>query len=72
MVDSIKHRGPDDSGIYIDNKISLGHTRLSIIAWNKEYLCSVSISELSGNSLPLWIFKSLKNFLSLYNLLNIN
>ena len=28
---SIKHRGPDDDGIFIDKKISLGQTRLAII-----------------------------------------
>ena len=27
----IKHRGPDDSGIFCDKNISLGHRRLSII-----------------------------------------
>jgi asparagine synthase (glutamine-hydrolysing) len=26
-----RHRGPDDNGIYVDDHISLGHTRLSII-----------------------------------------
>ncbi len=31
MMEKIKHRGPDDSGIYIDNEIALGHLRLSII-----------------------------------------
>src|SRR5674536_169010 len=31
MVDSIKHRGPDDTGFYIDDHIGLGHARLSII-----------------------------------------
>ncbi len=33
MTDSIKHRGPDDSGIFIssDGKVGLGHRRLSII-----------------------------------------
>ena len=31
MMSSINHRGPDDSGHYIDDNISLGHTRLSII-----------------------------------------
>ena len=30
---SLSHRGPDDSGIYLDhkNKVALGHQRLSII-----------------------------------------
>ncbi len=27
---SLKHRGPDSNGIYIDSHIGLGHTRLSI------------------------------------------
>lgn len=31
MLTSINHRGPDDSGIYEDEKISLGHARLSIL-----------------------------------------
>ncbi|NQV78097.1 MAG: asparagine synthase (glutamine-hydrolyzing) [Lutibacter sp.] len=31
MVKSIEHRGPDNSGIYLDKNISLGHQRLSII-----------------------------------------
>ncbi|MEW6096778.1 MAG: asparagine synthase (glutamine-hydrolyzing) [bacterium] len=31
MCDVVKHRGPDDEGIYINNNIGLGHRRLSII-----------------------------------------
>lgn len=31
MTASLKHRGPDESGIYLDESIALGHTRLSII-----------------------------------------
>ncbi len=31
MSDQIVHRGPDDSGTYIDGPIGLGHRRLSII-----------------------------------------
>ncbi len=31
MVDSIKHRGPDDSGLYFSGDVALGHTRLSIL-----------------------------------------
>lgn len=31
MNDAIKHRGPDDRGIYVDDKVSLGHRSLSII-----------------------------------------
>lgn len=31
MRDILEHRGPDDSGFYINNNIGLGHRRLSII-----------------------------------------
>jgi len=31
MLGVLKHRGPDDQGIYLDEFISLGHARLSII-----------------------------------------
>ncbi|WNM18850.1 asparagine synthase (glutamine-hydrolyzing) [Flavobacterium capsici] len=31
MRDVLEHRGPDDSGIYLNNNIGLGHRRLSII-----------------------------------------
>jgi len=31
MTDAIRHRGPDDEGIYINQQIGLGHRRLSII-----------------------------------------
>ena len=31
MTDILHHRGPDESGIYLDDYIALGHARLSII-----------------------------------------
>ena len=31
MMDSIKHRGPDDEGKYIDGNVALGFRRLSIV-----------------------------------------
>ena len=31
MTDSIRHRGPDDSGHFVNDNVSLGHRRLSII-----------------------------------------
>ncbi len=31
MISAIRHRGPDDSGLYTDNGCGLGHRRLSII-----------------------------------------
>jgi len=31
MAKTLRHRGPDDLGFYVDSDVSLGHTRLSII-----------------------------------------
>jgi len=31
MMTQIRHRGPDQSGIYLDDRVGLGHLRLSII-----------------------------------------
>jgi len=31
MAEAMKHRGPDDRGSFLDDKVSLGHTRLSIL-----------------------------------------
>jgi len=31
MLDAIRHRGPDDEGIYLGTQVALGHRRLSII-----------------------------------------
>lgn len=31
MRDVIKHRGPDDQGLFVDGRIGLGHRRLSIV-----------------------------------------
>ena len=31
MNTKIAHRGPDDEGVFVDENISLGHRRLSII-----------------------------------------
>ena len=34
MADALEHRGPDDSGLFMDKHIGLGHRRLSIIDLN--------------------------------------
>ncbi|MBN1414611.1 MAG: asparagine synthase (glutamine-hydrolyzing) [Bacteroidales bacterium] len=34
MTEILKHRGPDDQGLYIDGNIGLGHRRLAIIDLN--------------------------------------
>ncbi len=31
MLKEIKHRGPDDSGVWLDHQLTLGHNRLSIL-----------------------------------------
>lgn len=35
MTDALRHRGPDDEGIYADEDVSLGHRRLSILDLSK-------------------------------------
>lgn len=34
MLDTIRHRGPDDEGVYLSRQVGLGHRRLSIIDLN--------------------------------------
>ena len=31
MVAALRHRGPDDGGVYLDGRVGLGHRRLSIV-----------------------------------------
>ena len=31
MMDTLRHRGPDDEGFYANDEVSLGHRRLSIV-----------------------------------------
>ena len=31
MTDAIAHRGPDDTGVFIDQNVAFGHQRLSIL-----------------------------------------
>jgi len=31
MMATVKHRGPDESGGYLDERVSLGHQRLKVI-----------------------------------------
>ncbi|MCH8257946.1 MAG: asparagine synthase B [Proteobacteria bacterium] len=31
MTDTLRHRGPDDEGVFVDGMVGLGHSRLSII-----------------------------------------
>jgi len=34
MLGTIRHRGPDDEGVYLAPQVGLGHRRLSIIDLN--------------------------------------
>src|SRR5512144_2904098 len=31
MRDVVRHRGPDDAGLFMDGRVGLGHRRLSIV-----------------------------------------
>ena len=52
MVEALRHRGPDENGFYIDKRIGLGHSRLSII-------------DLSGGQQP--IFNEDKSIVVIFN-----
>lgn len=49
MIASIHHRGPDESGIYLDDHIGLAHARLSIIDLEN------GIQPISNEDETLWI-----------------
>ncbi len=39
MGEVLKHRGPDDSGLYMNHTVGLGHRRLSIIElWYRMFI----------------------------------
>ena len=49
MVTMLHHRGPDESGLYIDNDICLGHARLSILG------LETGTQPISNRDETLWI-----------------
>ena len=49
MLGMIRHRGPDESGIYVSDRIGLGNVRLSIIGLEKGTM------PLSNQDQTLWI-----------------
>lgn len=49
MVSILRHRGPDESGIFIDQNVGLGHSRLSIIGLND------GIQPITNEDETLWI-----------------
>ncbi|WP_406657740.1 asparagine synthase (glutamine-hydrolyzing) [Methanolobus sp. ZRKC2] len=42
MCESIKHRGPDGKGIYVDEQVSLGHRRLEVLDLSEKYQQPIS------------------------------
>jgi asparagine synthase (glutamine-hydrolysing) len=65
MLDTIRHRGPDDEGIYVGSRVALGHRRLSIIDLSRGH------QPLSNENGTVWIvfngeiynFQELRTFL---------
>jgi asparagine synthase (glutamine-hydrolysing) len=66
MLETIRHRGPDDQGVYISPQVGFGHARLSIIDLNSGH------QPLSNEDGTIWIvfngeiynFRELRAFLS--------
>ena len=65
MLDTIRHRGPDDQGVYLSPQVGFGHARLSIIDLNSGH------QPLSNEAGTVWIvfngeiynFRELRAFL---------
>jgi asparagine synthase (glutamine-hydrolysing) len=49
MLETIRHRGPDDEGVYLGSQVGLGHRRLSIIDLNTGH------QPLSNENGTIWI-----------------
>ena len=49
MIQTLRHRGPEEAGLYIDNHIALAHARLSIIDISK------GIQPIHNEDKSLWI-----------------
>jgi len=49
MISSIRYRGPDEAGIYLDDDIAMGHCRLSIVGLND------GIQPICNEDATLWI-----------------
>jgi len=62
MAQALSHRGPDDQGIYVEQNLGLGHTRLSVID-----LSSAGHQPMSDNEKKIWIVYNgeIYNFLEL-------
>lgn len=50
MTEVLKHRGPDDEGIYINGNVGIGHRRLSIIDLSKD-----AHQPMSNEDKSIWI-----------------
>ena len=62
MNSKLKHRGPDDSGVFSNKEISLGHTRLSILDLSGRAHQPMSFENLTiVYNGEVYNFKSLKN-----------
>ena len=64
MLDIMRHRAPDDKGIYKDNKITLGMGRLKIVDLVSENLCPYVNKDivLSFNG-EIYNFKEIRKYL---------
>jgi len=64
MTDTLKHRGPDSEGYYVDNNLALGHRRLSIIdlsAVANQPLCNEDRTVWTVFNGEIYNFKELRN-----------
>jgi len=65
-LNSMKHRGPDEAGIYIDEFIGLAHARLSIVddAGGKQPFCIPNHDEILIYNGEIYNYNQLKRMLT--------
>jgi len=70
----IAHRGPDQSGIYCDNDVSLGHQRLSIIDVSekgRQPMCNEDGSVWVTYNGEIYNYRELREFLEGKGIVNL-
>lgn len=65
FTDSLIHRGPDDRGIFIDEKMGLGHRRLSILDLSEAGRCPMSYGGEDGKRYWITYNGEVFNFIEL-------
>lgn len=65
FTDSLRHRGPDGRGVYIENNIALGHRRLAILDLSDNGACPMSAGGQDGQRYHITYNGEIYNFIEI-------